>query len=182
MQYVGEMNEQLVNHITELAAQAAIQMFHKTKAVAEQEEKSKRLYNTKQLMKHYVELNEYLKKKDTEIKGIIVPKIAVDKSENIIDLITFGDDIVGSLKKNTQATIVMIRHLNMALETLKHMYQLEDNVLAYNIMKSRYIDKMPISMMCERYNMVKSNIYKVIDKVLVRLSVLLFGIYGVKVV
>lgn len=179
---ISEINEQLVSQITEIATEKAIQMFHRTKETAAKEEKTKRLHNTKQLMKNYVELKEYVKRVDKDVKGVIVPKLAVDKNENIIDLITFGDDIVASLKKSTQATLKMIQHLDKALETLKYVYTLENDEMSYNMLVARYIDKMKVEQLMELYNMSKRGIYKVLDKVLERLSVLLFGVYAIKVV
>lgn len=181
MQHVSEINEQLASQITELAAQTAIQMFQKTKDAAEREEKSKRLHNTKRLMRHYVELKEYVNKIDASVKGVIVPKIAVDKSENIIDLITFGDDIVSSLKKSTQATLKMIQHLDNALETLEYIYAKENDIASYKMLQARYIDKLKIEQIMELHHMSKRNVYKVLDKVLERLSVLLFGVYAIKI-
>ena len=177
------MNEQQVKEIAELAAAEAIKVFHKTKEAAQKEEKSKRLRNTKLLMKSYNELKEYVERVDVQVKArATVPKISVDSNENIIDLIQFGTDVVKSIKSSTQATIVMIQHIDRALDALEYIYKKENDIASYKVFIKRYISKMTIEQLAELHNMSRRTVYNTLDKVLERLSVLLFGVYAIKVI
>lgn len=166
----------LVEEVTRIATQQAIEIFNAQKQEELQREKDKRLHNTKLLLKHYQEFKLYTDK----TKGTTTSRLTADE-KSIWATITFGDDdeIINSIKVTTKRTVAMVRYIDKALETLEFMYKQENNERDFNILKKRYMESWTISRLAEFYHSHERNVYKVLDSVTERLSILLFGIYGV---
>lgn len=173
------LEQKIIDRVTQLAAQQAIKSYEEEKANAHARERNKRLYNAKELLKHYPELRKYVEKIDHKAKAS-VPRIMVNEKLNVINLIEFGEDIVKSIKENSQATIAMVQYLDKALETLEFVYKQEGNMRDFEIVKLAYIEKIKIEAIAERYGMNKRSVYRIINSISERLAVLLFGVYGIK--
>lgn len=172
-----KQEEILIEQITQIAIEA----YKKTEEQEQKKKQDKRLHNTKLLLEHYREFKMYVNEIDKGVKTE-VPKIQVEEDKNIIDLITFGDDLINSIKVSTKKTIAMIQYLDKALDALEYIYKQEKNERYYQIVKRRYIDGESISSIASCYDLNSRTVYKIIDRVAERLSVLLFGIYGIKIV
>lgn len=172
-------NEQVIDRVSAIAAKQAIIEYEKHKERAKKLEYNKRLRNAKILLKHYRELKTYVEKIDKKAKAS-VPKLMISEKENLINLLEFGDDIVSSIKESSQRTIVMIQHLDNALETLEFVYKKENNARQFNILKKRYVEGMTINALADMFHMNNRSIYKVLDTTSERLAILLFGVYGIK--
>lgn len=143
-----------------------------------QKAKDDRLHNTKLLLKHYQEFKLYTDK----TKGATSSRLSLGE-KNVLATITFGDgeEIINSIKETTKRTVAMVQYIDKALETLEFMYNQEKNERDFNVLKKRYIEGWSIPKLSEFYSMHERNVYKVLDNVTERLSVLLFGIYGVDI-
>ncbi len=170
----------LIEEVTQIATLKAIEVFNDQKEQAIQKEQSKRLHNTKLLLKHYQEFKLYVEKIDEDVK-VSIPRVLVSEGKNLIDLITFGEDIISSIKETSKRTIAMVQYIDKALDTLDYMYKQENNVRYFNILKKRYVDGQTISYLAEYYHMNDRSIYKALESATERLSILLFGVYGIKV-
>ncbi|MED4546492.1 hypothetical protein P9262_22910, partial [Lysinibacillus sphaericus] len=115
--------------------------------------------NTKLLLKHYQEFKLYVEKIDEDVK-VSIPRVLVSEGKNLIDLITFGEDIISSIKETSKRTIAMVQYIDKALDTLDYMYKQENNVRYFNILKKRYVDGQTISYLAEYYHMNDRSIYK----------------------
>lgn len=179
-----EENEKLIEHVTkissEIGARQAIVAYEKQKQTQQQKEKKKRLYNAKILLKNYRVLKSYIGRIDGRAKAAYSKTLMVNETENLINLIEFSEDIVSSIKDQSQKTIVMIKHLDNALDALELIYKQENNERHFNVLKKRYIEGMAINKIGELYNMNSRSIYKIIDSTSERLAILLFGVYGIK--
>ncbi|MFF5993696.1 hypothetical protein AAGS61_02925 [Lysinibacillus sp. KU-BSD001] len=177
-------NQQIIELIvaiaSEVASEKAIEEYQKKKKAIEQEEKNKRLHNVEELLKSYIMLKEYVKRIDEKAKASISSSVVMKETESLIELLEFSDDIVGAIKESSQRTIVMIRHMDSALEALEFIYKRENNERDFNILKKRYVDATMPAELAEFYQFNKRTIQKILSRVRARYSVLLFGIYGVK--
>lgn len=177
---VNVKQSQLIEEVTQIATLKAIEVFNDQKEQAIQKEQSKRLHNTKLLLKNYQEFKIYVEKIDDKVK-VSVPRVLVSEGKNLIDLITFGEDIISSIKETSKRTIAMVQYIDKALDTLEYMYKQEDNTRYINILKKRYMEGQTISHLAEYYHMNDRSIYKALESATERLSILLFGVYGIKV-
>ena len=171
----------LIEEVTQIASLTAIEVFNAQKESELQKEKEKerdeRLHNTEFLLKHYQEFKLYTDKN----RGTIPQKRLTAEEKNVLATITFGEGegMINSIKETTKRTVAMIQYVDKALETLEFMYKQEKNERNFNMLKKRYVEGQTISQLAEFYHMNERSVYKVLDSVTERLSILLFGIYGV---
>ena len=175
-----KLMEQIVTVASEVAAEQAIKEFKKQQEIIRQEERNKRLHNVETLLNNYIGLKEYVKRIDAKARASLPASVVQKETESLIELLEFSDDIVGAIKEQSQKTIVMVRHMDSALEALEFIYKQENNARDFNILKHRYVDKVMPAELAERYHFNKRTIQKILSRVRSRYSVLLFGIYGVK--
>lgn len=179
---IVEINEEIVAKVSAIAAgvatTATIAEYEKQKQKATKQEQTKRLHNAKLLLKHYNTFKAFVDKIDDQVKASIPEDIL--KEKGIIQLLEFEKDIVGSIKKNTQQTIVMVQQIDKALETLEYIYKKEDNERNFKVLESRFIDGLKMTAIAERYHISERAAYKIIEHASERLAVLLFGVYGIK--
>lgn len=166
----------LIEEVAQIATLKAIEVFNAQKEEVLQTEKDKRLHNTKLLLKHYQEFKLYTDK----TKGTTSSRLSADE-KNILATITFGDEVINSIKETTKRTVTMVRYIDNALATLEFMYKQEKNERDFNVLKKRYMEGWSIPKLAEFYHMHERSVYKVLDSVTERLSILLFGIYGVDI-
>lgn len=173
----AKLSREQIEIISKTAAEQTLAFHEKANEEVRQKEKDKRLHNTKLLLKHYQELKLYTSKTKEKKAD---DKLA-QEDKKITATITFAEDedIISSIKATTKRTVAMIRYIDNALETLEFMYKQEKNERDFNILKKRYIEGCSIQTLAELYALNDRSIYKALDGVVDRLSVLLFGIYGI---
>lgn len=171
-----QSQERLIEEVTHIATVKAIEVFKVQKESELKKLEDKRLHNTKLLLKHYQEFKLYTDK----TKGTTSSRLTPDE-KNVLATITFGEgeEIINSIKETTKRTVAMVQYIDKALETLEFMYTQEKNERDFNVLKKRYMESWTIPKLAEFYHMNERSVYKVLDSVTERLSVLLFGIYGV---
>lgn len=149
----------------------------KTKKQAEKKEKDKRLRNTKLLLRNYHSFRQYAEEHEDDDFTEETP---------VRELILNSQDIVASIRMTTKRTIIMIRHLDNALKALQFIcIQEEKNDKAtsrhYEVLHKRFIEQRAIEEIASEYAVNERTVYKLIDSACERLSLLLFGVYGLKV-
>lgn len=172
------MNQsKFIEEVTQIATLKAIEVFNEQKEDELRKEKDKKLHNTKLLLKHYQEFKLYIDK----TRGQEATAKLTTEDKNVMATITFGDEeeIINSIKVTTKRTVAMVQYIDKALETLEFMYKQEKNERDFNVLKKRYMEGWTIPKLAEFHYMHERSVYKVLDNVTERLSVLLFGIYGV---
>lgn len=154
-----------------------LEIHEEKKEAAEKKEKDKRLRNTKLLLQNYRSFQGYAER---------IEKNATEDWEGIEveELLVFGEDIVKSIRQSSQRTLVMVQHINLALETLKHSYSLEKHPgtrRQYDILHARFVEGALIREIAEENEINNRNVYKAIDAATERLSIILFGVYGLRI-
>ena len=160
----------------DLIATKVLEINKKQRDTEEQEEKDRRLRNTKLLLRNYHSFRKYVARK----------KMDLFEDEGVTDvraLVLNGEDLVKSIKESEQRTLVMIQHLDHALAALKFVCEREEDESKqsskhYQILKERYIDEQSIDDIAAKHFINKRSVYKAIDAASERLSILLFGVYG----
>ena len=157
----------------------AIQEKRRQKDQAEvKRNKDGRLRNTKLLLRNYHSFQKYVEQHKNDDFS--------EEEEPIQELILNYQDIVSSIRITTKRTIVMFKHLDNALKALQYICEMEEKEgkttsRHYDVLHKRFIEQRAIEEIAEEYDVNERTVYKFIDSAAERLSVLLFGVYGIKV-
>lgn len=152
--------------------------YEKEKRTEEKRERDRRLRNTKLLLRNYHSFKRYADQHQ-------VDEVSQEESP-IQELILNSQDIVSSIRVTTERTIIMVQHLNNALKALQYICEQEEQEdkstsKQYDILSKRFLEQRAIEEIAVEYNLNERTIYKLIDSASERLSVLLFGVYGLKI-
>ena len=160
-----------------LITSKVLEIHEEQKETMEKKEKDKRLRNTKLLLRNYRSFKNYAEK-------IEVEKTAEWEEINVMELLIVGEDLVKSIRETTQRTLVMVRHIDQALLTLKYIYSLEKHSgtrRQYDILQARFIKGALIEEIAEENEINNRSVYKALDAAIERLSIILFGVYGLRI-
>ncbi|WP_294124674.1 hypothetical protein [uncultured Clostridium sp.] len=152
--------------LIKIAAKEAIKEFNK-----EQEEKNKKrvFHNTKLLLRHYNSLKIHVEE-------------AVDRLNQLeTDLIEINDLdkdelYILSIRRSKSKTLIMIAHIDMALQQLKNMQINKGSLEKYNALKKYYIDEKSYEEIAEELKCGVITPRRWIKEMIEELSVILFGI------
>lgn len=162
----------------EAIVDTVLKAYSKEKKIEEQREKDKRLRNTKLLLRNYQTFKRYSEKHEGDKD--------IDRELSTHQLILNSEDLVESIRLTTERTLLMIQHLDKALKALDFICQQElteekATGKQYEILKKRYVIGETVDAISSFYGISERTVYKSIDAGAERLSVLLFGVYGLKV-
>ncbi len=162
--------EELIDRAAKKAAAEAI----KEIKVKEKEEKKKyKLHNTWLLLKNYNELVSNVNNSIDEISQL----------EN--DRIDFGsldeeELFIMSIKKSKAKTLIMIAHIDRAMKTLKENQKKKGTVEKYEVLEKFYLKEFKYDELVEQYSCGVNTPRRWMNEMIDELSVLLFGIDGLK--
>jgi hypothetical protein len=162
--------EETISKAAKESAKEAIKEFDKEKR---QEQRKKVFHNTKLLLAHYNDLKQH------------VENAIADVTQLESDLIDLGDIkrdelYILSIKRSKSKTLIMIAHIDMALEILKEKQVKLCSLEKYQALKNFYIDEITYEVISERLNCNERTARRWINEMIDELSILLFGIDGVK--
>lgn len=152
------------------AAKEAIKEFDKEKR---QEQKKKVFHNTRLLLKHYNDLKQHVEK-------------AIDDVSRLEgDLTELGDLerdelYILSIKRSKSKTLIMIAHIDMAMESLRQKQIKLCSVEKFETLKMFYMDEVPYDEIVRHFNCGVNTPRRWINDMVNELSILLFGIDGLK--
>lgn len=141
----------------------------------EREKKNKEIYhNTRLLMKNYNSLKVHGEKSKDSIEAL--------EGQNI-DISNLNEDeiYILSIKRSKAKTLIMIAHIDFALDALKkrqyNLYQSEK----YEALKLYYIKEKTYENIAECLNCSVISVRRWINEMIKELSVFLFGVEGLKI-
>lgn len=176
--------ETYLNLVVEIAAKAAtdraIEVHKQLHLEEEKQARDKRLRNTKLLLKNYREFKNYVEK----VEKKVVKREGFEDSASITDLLVYGEDIVKSIKVSTQRTILMVQYIDQSLAAFKYICENDpyrDSLRQYEVLHLRYVVGMTIEDIADEFRINERSVYKAIDSASERLSVILFGVYGIQI-
>lgn len=134
-----------------------------------EEQKQKVLHNTKLLMKHYNSLKLHADN-------------AVYKADDLMDIEYSDEDrvYISSIMRSRLRTMVMVAHIEMALKELKEKKKKEGNFEQYRALELYYIDGHSYEELQGDLNCGKNTPPRWVSIAIKDLSILLFGIDGLK--
>jgi hypothetical protein len=153
-----------------LGAREAIKEY-KTKEM--EEKRSKIFHNTRLLMSNYTDL-----KKHSE-KGIDSLKFAINNGD--YDTLSEDEIYILSIKQSKARTLVMIAHIDMALNELKKRQAKEGTIEKYRALEMFFINEKSYEYIQEKLNCGKNTPGRWVKEMIDELSVLLFGVDGLKI-
>lgn len=159
-----------INELIDQATYRAIKIYAKEQATAQNKSV---LHNTKLLLKHYNELQEHIVKAVDTINEINLNNINIDKMDK--------DDLyILSIKRSKIKTVMMIAHIDAALESLKQKQVKLCMPEKYEVLEMFYIDGVPYDDIVIRLNCGVNTPRRWMGQMLNELSILLFGVEGIR--
>lgn len=142
------------------------------------EQKHKVLHNTKLLMRHYNSLKLHA---DNAIYSI--DKLKEQKDNGCLGEKEIEDDkaYILSIRRSRVRTLIMVSHIEQAMEELKEKKKKEGSFEQYKALKMYYIDKMSYEEIQEEFNCSKNTPARWVTSAIQDLSILIFGVDGLKI-
>lgn len=158
-----------IEDIISRATKTAIKEFNKEKL---EKERNKVFHNTKLLLKHYNSL------KDHVINAI--DDSGKLKEDYLIDIEGIGKDelYIMSIKRSKSKTLIMVAHIDMALEILKKKQLKNGTIEKYIALEMFYIRDIPYESIVKHFNCGTNTPRRWMNEMIKELSILLFGIEG----
>ncbi|GMB00906.1 DUF1492 domain-containing protein [Pelosinus sp. IPA-1] len=172
---------EIIKLAVEAGTAAAIKHIEQEKNKEIKSRQSKRLYNTKLLLENYNVLKDHCENSISKLDDI-------KPTENAIDILDSLDSSEGSyiesIKRSTTRTYVIMAHIDVMMGMYRSYCEssnkLEDG-RRYRVMRSKYIDDLKMTDICEQENIDRSTYFRDINEISKRLSGLIFGIDGLSV-
>lgn len=159
-----------IDEVIKSAAKEAVKEYDK-----EQKEKQKKtvFHNTRLLLKHYNDLKSHLNKAIDDVS-----KLETDLIE--LDDIDRDELYILSIKRSKAKTLIMIAHIDMAMETLKQKQIKLCSTEKYEALKMFYINEVSYDEIVKHFNCGVNTPRRWMNEMINELSILLFGIDGMK--
>ena len=174
--------EEIIALAAQAGAQIAMKKFDEIVQSQRQKRSDKRLHRTDLLMKEYRKLKSHIASSIYEKRRLKETAIDIlDEIENTLD-----DDLyIESIKKSTQRTMIILKHVDKMLEIHGLLAEKSKNPIElrrHQVMMMRYVDEsMPtIDYICRWFKIDRSCVYDDINSSLSNLTSLIFGIDGLK--
>ncbi|ERM17335.1 hypothetical protein [Brevibacillus laterosporus] len=177
MQKQTGLNPELLESITRAAVQAVIDFQVKEKKKQEKAKKDWRLRNTKLLLKNYRAFVAHCGKIETEME-------LLDMAEVLDELYT-EDFAVESIRRSKQRTKAMVDFISRMLNAYKNMCEQSgktEEIRRYKIIYALYISeqKQEIEDVAKCHKIETRTVYRDITEAVKTLSVLVFGVDGLR--
>lgn len=176
---LAEVIRQVTREAALIGAKTACDYMRECQEAADTEKHDRRLHNTKLLLSHFRDFQKHA-------SNAVYQYQEKDKEKVIKDLMSQKDDtvVVDSIKKSAKRTAIIVEHINHAIEIY---YQEccangEASCRQYSEMCDYYISETRLNMgqIAEKYGVAKSTVHNDIRTAEEKLSVLFFGIDGLK--
>lgn len=159
-----------VEELISKATKEAIKEYDKEKR---QEQRKKVFHNTRLLLSHYNDLKSHVKNAISD---------ATRLETDLIDIGEIDHDelYILSIKKSKTKTLIMIAHIDVAMETLGSKQHKLCSPEKYEALKMFFIDEMTYEKVAEQLSCSVITARRWINEMINELSINLFGIEGMK--
>ncbi|QQE75706.1 HTH domain-containing protein [Brevibacillus composti] len=171
------LSPKMLEDITRIAVEAAMDFQEKEKQKQQKAKKDWRLRNTKLLLKHY---RSFVKHSE----GVKEKLSALESAEAIEDLYT--DELaIESIKRSKQRTLAMVQFIQRMMKVYKMMCETSgqtEDMRRYQIIHELYIaeEKRTVEELAEFHKIEPRTVYNDVKNATKTLSVLIFGVDGVE--
>ncbi|MDQ0269956.1 hypothetical protein [Cytobacillus purgationiresistens] len=172
-----QLTEKQLKIITDVASQNAIKAYREYTEQQQQDKHDRRLRNIKLLLRNYRKFVKHCDDVEADIKNL-------KEKLDLADLDT-DEFRIQSIMRSKKRTLAMIEYIDKALRVYESMCQESgdpEDIRRYKVVYDLYIskDKVLAKDIASRHFVHHRTIYKDIDSACKTLSVLMFGIDGVK--
>ncbi len=168
----------------ELAKEAALEAIKTFKQQEKDQVKKRRLHNTGLLLENYLDFLDYynsIKYKAEDIQD------SLDPVE--FDVVYIDDIFIDSIKRSKVRTMIIIKQIETAVEKIQEEMTVCNEVEKYNAVNYLYFKKelkdlkfnSRVSKVAELLNCSESSVRRWNNEVLKKLSVMLFGVDGMRI-
>jgi DNA-directed RNA polymerase specialized sigma24 family protein len=163
----GQINiEEAINKAAKESAKEAIKEFDKEKR---QEQRKKVFHNTKLLLSHYNDLKQHVENAIDDARQLETDLIQIGEIER--------DELyILSIKKSKTKTLIMIAHIDMALEILKQKQYKLCSPEKHAALEMFYIDEMTYEEIVEKLSCGERTARRWMNEMIEELSVYIFGV------
>lgn len=159
-----------VDEAIKKATKEAIREYDKEKKL---EQKKKVFHNTKLLLKHYNDLKTHVDKAIYDINSLEWDLEEIGELER--------DELyILSIRRSKSKTLIMIAHIDMAMEQLKKKQYHLCTIEKYQALESYYFNEETYENIAEKLNCGVITVRRWVNEMINELSILLFGIDGLK--
>lgn len=152
------------------ATKEAIKEYDKEK---KQEQKKKVFHNTKLLLKHYNDLTTHVNKAIDDVNSLETDLMGLGDLD--------GDELyILSIRRSKNKTLIMIAHIDMATEQLKRKQRQLCTMEKYKALEEYYFHEKTYEQIAEELNCGVITVRRWVNEMINELSILLFGIDGLK--
>lgn len=155
----------MINNINIQAKELAKEVIYEIK----NEQKDRRLHNTKLLMKNYNKLKDHIEKVSSDgFKGYF--------GEELQDVLEDNDVFLNSILRTKARTAQMVSCIDISLELLADEYESNGTYYIYDAFYMYYIEGLKYEAIAEKLNAGKNSPARWVKEVLNKLNILLWGV------
>lgn len=164
------VNNQVIEDMINKAAKEAVKEFNKEKLI---EQRKKVFHNTRLLLKHYNDLKSHVEKAIDDVNKL---------DDDLLELgeLDADDLYILSIKRSKAKTLIMISHIDMAMEALKQKQIKLCSIEKYEALRMFYIDEVSYDEIVKYFNCGVNTPRRWMSEMLNELSIFLFGVEGMK--
>lgn len=172
-----KLSEKHIEQIAATAVKIALEYLEKEKQLQEKSKRDRRLRNVKLLLKHYRSFSTHCADIKLEINEL--------DSKLELDELDTDEFAVESIKRSKERTLAMVKFINKMLKVYKIMSEQSSNpedLRRYQTVYNLYIsdNKKTVDEISEMHKINRRTVYKDVDKACETLSILIFGVDGIK--
>jgi hypothetical protein len=164
-----------IDEMISRATKEAIKEYDREK---KQEQRKKVFHNTRLLLSHYNDLKNHVENAIDDINKLKDHELV--KSDYIDMSKEYDEFYILSLKRSKIKTLIMVSHIDMALEILKQKQYRACSIEKYEALRMFYIDEKTYEEIQEYFKCGINTPRRWINETTNELSILLFGIDGLK--
>lgn len=173
------INELEIEDIIKLGINAGINYIKQQEEIKIGKRKDRRLRNTKLLLKIYRTLKKHL-----EISDITLNSLDDEELTSVLDTLDFDleeEKLIHSIVVSSKRTALLVKHLDMTLDYLKHRAESMHKPLMYNCIYELYISETENDVspshdeVCEKLHISNPTLSRYLNQAILILAVTNFG-------
>ncbi len=179
-----EQLEDIYNKAAIIGAKEGVKIFHQNQKKEQEKRASRKLHNTKLLLRNYHMLKEHAE--NSVFGRTQMEESALDILESMMSLYD-NEIIIESIKRSATRTAIIVSHI----ETMLGLYAVycekslnrDIDMRRYEVLWDRYISEniLSVKKIAEKQNISTRNVYEDIKMATERLAALIFGVDGLNV-
>lgn len=175
----AKLNPKLVEEITRTAVQTVLEHLEKEKSRQQKERRDWRLRNTKLLLRNYRDFVSHSNDIKLELEKL--------DSDKVLDSLYDDDLAIESIKRSKERTLIMVKFIDQMLEIYRikcERSNKEEEIRRYKTIDMMYISDKEFSAkeIATCHKIDTRTVYRDINEAVKTLSVLVFGVDGIKMI